>query len=114
MIYDLALGNELFVSSRLAAAIQELDLLLNTECTELIGNTQFGVSIEQFLWTLTPTTEEFNTYIESKLNSLYYFNMFQHKISTEFEEGEFRSIYHLKIEIFIDEAQKINKEYVYR
>lgn len=114
MIYDLSLGNELFINSRLNAAIQELDLLLNTECTELIGDTQFGISIEQFLWTLTPTTEEFNTYIESKLSSLYYFNMFQHKINTQFEEGEFRSVYHLVIEIFIDENKEIKKEYVYR
>jgi hypothetical protein len=114
MYYELSLNNDLFINSKLAAAIQELDLVLNTECTELIGDTQFGVSIEQFLWTLTPTTQEFNAYIESKLDSLYYFNTFQHKINTEYEEGEFRSIYHLIIEIYIDETQAIKKEYIYR
>lgn len=114
MYYDLALGNELFVKSRLAAAMQELDLILNTECTELIGEVQYGVSIDQFLWTLTPTTDEFNAYIESKLSTLYYFNSFQHKIYTEFEMGEFRSIYHLIIEIYYDENKRIQKEYVYR
>ena len=63
---DLAIDDRVIINDKLDAALQELDLLFNTENTELIGMTNFGVSLDQFLWTLTPTTESFREYINDK------------------------------------------------
>ena len=111
---DLAIDNRVIIQDELDEAIQELDLLLNTENTELIGDTNFGVSLDQFLWTLTPTTKAFEQYIKEKLSTLYYLNKFEYSVNVDFLEGEYRSIYHLKIYIFLDENRKIKKEYEFR
>jgi len=111
---DLALDNRIFIENNLDAAIQELDLLFNTECTELIGNTQYGVSLDQFLWTLTPTTESLRQYISEKLSTLFYLKFFNYNFDVEFLEGEYRSIYRLKIDLYIDQDHKIQKEYEFR
>ena len=104
---DLALDNKIFIENTLDAAIQELDLLFNTECTELIGNTQYGVSLDQFLWTLTPTTESLKQYISEKLSTLFYLKYFNYNFDVEFLEGEYRSIYRLKIDLYIHLYHKI-------
>ena len=110
-MYDLSLDNNIFIDNQLEAAIQELDIILNTECTELIGDTEFGVSIDQFLWTLTPTTEEFKTYIRNKLNGLYYLNMFKYDIDVQYYEEDYNSVYHVTIKIYLDDIQYIIKEF---
>ena len=111
---DLAIDDRIFIENNLEAAIQELDLLFNTENTELIGNVDFGVGLDQFLWTLTPTTDSFRKYIEEKLSKLFYLKFFNYNINVEFLEGEFRSIYKLTIDIYTSDNQKIQKEYEFR
>lgn len=111
---DLAIDNRVIIQDDLDEAIQELDLLLNTENTELLGDTQFGVSLDQFLWTLTPTTTALEQYLKDKLATLYYLNRFEYKLEVEFLEGEYRSIYHVKIYIYIDHDRTIKKEYEFR
>ncbi len=111
---DLAIDNRIFIENKLDAAIQELDLLFNTENTELIGNVDFGVSLDQFLWTLTPTTESFRQYISEKLSKLFYLKFFNYNFDIEFLEGEFRSIYRLKIDIYLDNNEKLQKGYEFR
>ena len=111
---DLAIDNRVIINDKLDAALQELDLLFNTENTELIGMTNFGVSLDQFLWTLTPTTESFREYINDKLSTLFYLKYFNYNIDVQFLEGEFRSIYHLKIIIYLEDNKTIQKEYEFR
>lgn len=53
MELDLALDDSIVLTDPLDAAIQELDLLLSTDTTEMLGNPSFGVNMEQFLWQLT-------------------------------------------------------------
>jgi len=111
---DLAIDDRIFINSLLDAAIQEVDLLFSTECTELIGCTEFGVSLDQFLWTLTPTTETLKQYIGEKLSSLFYLKNFNYNFDVEFLEGEYRSIYRIKLDIYIDQNHKTTKEYEFR
>lgn len=111
---DLALDNSIYIDDPLAEAIQELDILLNTENTELIGDTQFGLSLDQFLWTLTPTTEAFKKYLQEKLYTLKYLNTFQYNVDVKYYTGEFRSIYHVIIEIYLNNQKKVKKEYEFR
>jgi len=111
---DLAIDNRVLIENNLDEALQELDLLFNTENTELIGMTDFGVSLDQFLWTLTPTTESFRKYVEDKLSTLFYLKFFNYNVNVEFLEGEYRSIYHLTIDIYLSNNEKIQKEYEFR
>ncbi len=111
---DLALDNRIEIYNPLDAAIQEIDLLFNTENTELIGYPEYGINFEQFLWILTPTTSEFEDYINQKLSTLYYLGMYQYQAKVEFAPGEIRSIYRIMIDIYISDEEKITKEYEFR
>lgn len=111
---DLALNNKIYINNDLDEALQELDVLFGTECTELIGDTDFGVNIEQFLWTLSPMTDSIKEYISQKLNDCHYLQNFNYNIDVKYYEGDFRSMYHLIINIYLDDNYKIKKEYDFR
>jgi len=111
---DLALDNRVFINNNVDEALQELDILFNTESTELIGNTEFGITIEQFLWTLTPATDALKEYLNTKLSALTYLNTFKYNFDVKYYEGDFRSMYHVIIEIYINDHQKIKKEYKFK
>ena len=50
-MYDISINsNNLFVTDKIDAAIQELDLLFNTEPTELIGDVNYGTNWYNYLW----------------------------------------------------------------
>ena len=65
---DLALDSNVFIDSVFDAALQELDIILNTRYTELIGYPKFGTDFEQFLWQLTPSAQSLKRYILEKIN----------------------------------------------
>ena len=69
---DLALDDRIFLNDPIDCAVQELDLILNTNCTELIGYTEYGTNFEQFLWEMAPSTEEVKNYIRIKLWNTYF------------------------------------------
>lgn len=108
---DLAFDNRIILTNELDLALQEIDILFNTENTELIGDINYGVNFDQFLWILTPTTTELEKYIYDKLRTLYYLNTFEYNVTVDFEPGEIRSIYHVKIDIYIGANQVLTKEY---
>lgn len=108
---DLAFDNRIVITNELDLALQEIDILFNTENTELIGDPSYGVDFEQFLWILTPTTSELEKYIREKLNTLYFLNQFEYQVHVDFEPGEIRSIYHVTINIYISENQYLTKQY---
>ena len=111
---DLALDNSVYINNTLDEALQELDILFGTECTELIGDTEFGTSIDQFLWTLTPMTDSLKEYISNKLSKCQYLQSFRYNIDVKYYEGDYRSMYHLIINIYLNNNQKIKKEYDFR
>lgn len=111
---DLSLDNKIINTSYLDEAIQELDLMFNTECTELLGDTYYGMSIDQFLWSLTPMTEAFKDYINKKLSGLFYLKYFNYNFDLQYLEDEYQSLYHLTIDIYIDNDRKIQKEYDFK
>ena len=69
---DLALDDNIFIYNTIDAAIQELDILFNTEYTELIGYPRFGTNFEQFLWNLTSEEESIKEYVNNKLQNCEY------------------------------------------
>ena len=96
---DLALTGDILIYDELDEALQELDILFNTENTELIGYPEFGTNFEQFLWEVTPATEDVKRYIYEVLTQTYYCNKLNVTVDVEVLEGEYRLIYNVKINI---------------
>lgn len=96
---DLALiGDNLYIEDLFDAAIQELDILMNTEETELLGDPKYGTNFETFLWTLNPMEYEVKEYIDRKINSNTYFcRMLSTYVSVKVQEGTQRDIYIVEI-----------------
>ena len=111
---DLSLNNKVYIDDDLDEALQELDVLFNTENTELLGDVNFGVNMEQYLWTLTPTTDSLKQYLNNKLIELKYLQKFQYNLDVKYYVGDYRSIYHIVIDIYLDNKQKIKKEYTFK
>jgi hypothetical protein len=105
MVLDLAIDNRVLLTTELDCALQEIDMLLNTENTELLGYTNYGVNMEQFLWTLTPTTNELRKYINEKLaNFTTYVTRFNYEVHCFRYDGEYRSIYVVNITLKDEET----------
>jgi hypothetical protein len=97
---DLALDSRIVLNTVLDCAIQEIDLLFNTENTELIGNPQYGTNFEQFLWQMTPSPNELKKYISEKIiNYTYFARQLNISINVDLVNGEYRTIYVVSIDI---------------
>ena len=112
---DIALDSRMFLEDDLDCAIQELDLLLNTTPTELIGDTGYGIEIESFLWTLTPTTSELQNYITNKIDEhTFYCKRFGVNVQCSFMVGEYRSIYLVEITLSQGDEVLATKKYQFQ
>lgn len=77
MVYDFAIGNNVFVTDTLQAAMQELDILFNSQPTELLGQSDFGSFFEQFLWDIQPRESDLKDYIKRLIqNNTYWVQQF--------------------------------------
>lgn len=94
---DISLEKDLFIQNDLDAAVQELDMLFNTENTELIGYTDYGTNWWTYLWTLTPLEEDLYAYIMEKIAGTYFCSQFVTDVEVRFLQGTENSIYHIKI-----------------
>lgn len=97
---DLALDTRIFINSTLDEAIQELDILFNTENTELIGYPEFGTNWYQFLWQLDPSPSDLQRYVYEKIADTYFASQLNTKVdvyTTEDETNEL--IYIVSIEL---------------
>ena len=95
---DLALDDSVFIDSNIAAALQELDILFNTENTELIGYPTYGVNFEQFLWQLCPSPNALKSYVEEHIEKFTLFcKDFDVVVKVDVIEGEYRNIYNVMI-----------------
>lgn len=109
---DLSLDDRVFLDNELDCAIQEMDLILNTTNTELLGDTAYGTELESFLWTLTPMTSELNKYLREKLTqNSYFLPKFDIDINVEFLKGEYRSIYLVQITLTDKSGNVVNRTY---
>ena len=88
MVYDLSLTNEVFLDDVVDLALQELDILFNTEPTEMLGDSNYGVFLEQFLWDLNPRSSELKEYITNKIEKYtYYVKQFDYEVSVTENDG---------------------------
>lgn len=96
---DLALDDRIFLDDPIDCAVQELDLIFNTNCTELIGYTEYGTTFEHFLWEMTPSVEEVKNYITVKLYDTYFLRKYMIDINVKILSGNIRDIYYITINI---------------
>jgi hypothetical protein len=97
---DLAIDGRVFIENEIDAAIQELDLLFNTENTELIGYSDFGCSFEQFLWQTTDNSNAIKNYIYSKISQTLYLSTYRVDVEVNLINGEYRLIYQVQIKVY--------------
>ena len=116
MQIDLALDNSTFITNPFDAAIQELDLLLTTPNTEMLGNPDYGVNMEQFLWELTPSPEAVESYLTEKIiQNTYWCNRLNVKVDVSTVQGTVRNIYVVKITLNVPGTQQTkSKTYQFR
>lgn len=69
---DLSLRDDIFIYKTINGALQELDILFDTEYTEFIGEPKFGTNFMQFLWNITSEEDTIQEYVENKLTECYY------------------------------------------
>lgn len=111
---DLALDGKVFINNELDAAMQELDILFNTERTELINNPHYGTNFEQFLWVLSPNVFQIKQYIYDQIGYTYFLKNLEHEVDVDVLKGEYRAIYHVKIAVKDDEGNVDMREYEFR
>ena len=108
------INNNIYIDNDLEEAIQELDILFNTENTELLGDIDLGVNLEQYLWILTPTIDSIKSYLNEKLMDLQYLQKFQYNLDVDYVGGDIKSEYRITIDIYLENKQKIKKEYIFK
>lgn len=112
---DLALNSKVLLDNEFDCALQEIDMLLNTTSTELIGYPEYGMSIESFLWTLTPTTGELQKYITDQINTYCVFaKKFSVEVNVEYYKGKYRSIYLVVISMKAPDGKIALRKYQYQ
>ena len=109
---DLSLDYKIFIKNELDAAIQELDIIFNTENTELIGYPTFGSNFEQFLWQMNPSPNALRTYMKELIdNNTFYCRDFDIAIDVKIVEGEYRNIYNVIIVLRSDPKSTVASGY---
>ena len=111
---DLSLDHRVILNSEFDAGLQELDLLFNTETTELINDPTFGTNFEQFLWQLTPATSALKKYIIEKINDTYFLSKMNYDVEANLYKGEIRMIYDVQIHIEDNRGNKTTRKYQFR
>ena len=113
---DLAIDSRIFLEDDLDLALQELDILFNTTNTELIGYPNFGTNFEQFLWQITPSSDQLRTYIYKKISEeTFLLNSFDVTINVDimFDNTTNDKVYVVHIEI-VDPSTNNKKIRVYQ
>lgn len=127
MVLDISIGEDLVVSDVIQEAIQELDMLMSTERTQLIGAPEFGLSMELFLWELEPSVSQIKDHIVSTITAnTTWMKLLNYDVNVNVAPGTEHGIYTVTITIngISDAYMKqddderdlhpITKEYVYR
>ena len=97
---DFALDSRIFLNNEFDIAMQELDILFNTENTELIGYATYGTNWWTVLWNLTPLESELQKYITEKMYEMYFVPNFNPTVEVQHVDGTENSIYYVKITLY--------------
>lgn len=112
MIFDVGLTENVLINNKLDAAIQELDILFNTENTQLLGVPEYGVNFMQFLWSLTPAVDSIERYIKNKITTCtFYLAKMSYDINAEFVYTGEEAAYIIHFKLYYNDME-YEKEYI--
>lgn len=112
MIFDIGLTDDILINNKLDAAIQELDILFNTENTQLLGVPEYGVNFMQFLWSLTPAVDSIERYIKNKITTCtFYLAKMSYDINAEFIYTGEEAAYIIHFKLYYND-EEYEKEYI--
>lgn len=107
--YDMSIASDVIIDNSLDMALQELDLMFNTERCEVLGDLTFGTTFERLLWTMRPDPDYIKIYIKQAMADAEYFNKFVSDINVTYTQGEIRPIYYVQIGLSYQGSK--NKKY---
>jgi hypothetical protein len=112
---DIGLFDKPIVESEFEMAIQELDVLFNTQNTELIGNPKYGINFLQFLWTIQPDCDALRNYINEKIQmyTLYLRNT-RFTINVSTADDSYEAVYVINVILYRNNKDNnpVNKQYI--
>ena len=111
---DLSLGSNIIINSEFEAALQELDILFNTETTELINDPYYGCNFEQFLWQMTPAVDSIKSYIIEKIQQTLFLSRLKYDVQVNLYKGEIRYIYDVQIHVADKKGNTTIRKYQFR
>ena len=111
---DLSLDSNVFIYNEFDEALQELDLMLNTTYTELLGYPQFGTDFEQFSWQMNPEINAIKEYIKENINKTLFLRNFRTEINVNVMKGEYRLIYNVEINVYDTNNNVATRKYQFR
>lgn len=82
-VYDFSFYDDILITDRVGAALQEIDMIFNTSLTEVLGQTGYGSVFESFLWEICPETDRLKSYIIEKISQTYYASQFPYTVSVK-------------------------------
>lgn len=109
---DLALTDDIFNTSVIDEAIQELDILFNTTSTELIGDTSYGSNFLKFLWALTPMEDSLKNYVLGLITGYtLYASSLRHEVNVEKYDDVNESVYAVEVILYDESDTPYSKTY---
>lgn len=111
---DLAIDGRVYINNILDEAVQELDLLFNTDYTQLIGYPTYGCNFQQFLWTTKPDPDGIRQYISNKIQEeTYYLSQLDYTINVDaiIDPENYQSSYIVQIIVQTDDKKQAIRTY---
>ena len=109
MILDLGLSSsKVFITNNLDAFVQELDILFNTNYTELIGYNSFGSNYLTFLHSLQTDTHEIIEYTKNIIsnNCTSYPDVnYEVSVNVRYDDDKLERIIVVEVTIYTDEDE---------
>ena len=104
---DLALGSQVCLDNVWDCALQELDIIFNTNYTELIGQPKFGSEFMQFLHNLQTTPREIEDYVNMIIKQCYYVTQLHHEVTIgiEYDAANYDRIIYVRITLSDNEKE---------
>lgn len=104
---DIALFKQGTINTEIELALQELDILFNTNNTEMIGYPEYGTNFLQFLWALSPNINILEQYIDEKIQTqTYYLRNTHYYIDVSYVTAVNENVYVVSISVVDDSGEK--------
>lgn len=118
MLTDFNLDNErnsIVISKPIDLFLQEIDLLLNTPRTSVLGQPELGVSLYSLIYEYSLQEQQLKSIIYQQIDTYSYWKQFfSFSIEIKWFKGSIRDIAQIEIQIIDENEDQIKREIVIR